>query len=153
IPMMKWIAVSEDPGVKNLFRTDVADDQSFPAVVNSLGQKDSQFSRDTFWRVTRVSATTKSLIPFMSRRAKGAEVAQEVDRATSYFRSVDQSVLEFEIQFHRARESDTKDYRIRQIKVESSPKALADTFLNTINTRSYGRNSIALPIPATSSLS
>jgi hypothetical protein len=155
IPMLQYIATSEDTGVANLVASQVPSDQSFPAVVNALGQKDSQFSSDTFWRVFSITDTTKSLVPFKSLPPRSARLSQEAtsNRVTTYIRCVDQSILEFELQLHRARESDTKDYRIREIHVDSSPATISGKFLDAISTRSYGRSVITLPVPATSSLS
>jgi hypothetical protein len=143
-------ATSSDP----LFNQK-ADDHAFSQVVDILSAPPSQFSKDTFWRLIKISHRTKSLIPLMTR--KEVELVPKMDdteaKRYSYLDVVDQSTLRFYIQFHRGKEEHGTTYRIRRISVEGSPKSSSDLVQSSLTTRSFGQEAVAVYIPATSSLS
>jgi len=156
IPMQIYVAPSPDPGTKNVFSQNVPDDECFASVIDALGQPDSQFCRDTFWRISKITTRRKSVIPFVTLDAKPAEIEETIgpdNRKEACLKIVDQSTMSFHIQFYRTRESYTEGYRIRRIKVESSLKALSESAPNTLTSRSFGREVVTVNIPSTSSLS
>jgi hypothetical protein len=154
IPMQTYIAVCPDTAPDALFSQN-ADDQAFSQVVDALSSAPSQFAGDTFWRLSKISYRTKSLIPLKSTAITDLtpKVQSDGDRRQSYLKVVDQSTLYFHLQFHRGREEHGIDYRARQIAVESSPKSSSDLARSSFQARSFGREVVAVAVPATSSLS
>ena len=154
MPMKTYVAIYPTPSSDALF-SQRADEQAFSQVVDALSAAPSQFSKDTFWRLTKISYQTKSLIPLWTRTE--VELTPKTDesenRSFSYLDVVDQSSLHFHIQFHRGREEHGITYRIRRISVEGSPKSSSDLVQSSFLTRSFGQEIVAISIPATSSLS
>jgi hypothetical protein len=154
IPMQTYIAVCPDNASNVLFAQTQTDEQGYSSVVDGLSTLPSQFHLDTFWRIYKISSRTKSLIPFLSSKTKELQPLSRFDgeRTLSYLSVPDQSTIYFYVQFHRGREHGS-DYRIRKFKVEISPKAGGDEVAAAFATRSFGRETVAINVPATSSLS
>jgi hypothetical protein len=154
IPMRTYIAVCPDNAINMLFAQTGPDDQGFSTVVDGLSTHPSQFWRDTFWRIYKITSRTKPLIPFSSSEPGDVQPLQrlDADRTQTYLRIPDQSTLFFYLQFHRGREHGP-DYRIRKIKVEKSPKSEGDAVITSFASRSFGQETLAINVPATSSLS
>jgi hypothetical protein len=153
--MQTYIAVCPDNASNVLFAQSGTDEQGFSTVVDGLSRLPSQFYRDTFWRIRRITSRTKSSIPFRSSKPINLEPLQRFDdeRGTESYLSVqDQSTIYFHIQFHRGQEHGS-DYRIRKMRVEVSPKSLAGDGGGSFATRSFGQEVVAISVPATSSLS
>lgn len=156
LPMSTYIVVCPDSSPDALF-SQKADDQAFTQVVDTLSSQVSQFRDDTFWRLVRVSFRTKSLIPMMStewtdlKPQTGEEVDE--DKRYSYLAVPDQSTLHFRLQFHKGKEEHGVGYRAREISVDLTPKAASDLLQNSFQARSFGREIVAVSVPATSSLS
>jgi hypothetical protein len=156
LPMRTYIVACPDSSPDALF-SQKADDQAFTQVVDTLSSAPSQFSKDTFWRLVRVSFRTKSLVPMKSTawtdlKPKTDKEADE-DKRYSYLAVPDQSTLHFRLQFHKGREEHGVGYRVREISVELTPKAASDLLLNSFQARSFGLEVVAVSVPATSSLS
>jgi hypothetical protein len=154
IPMRTYIALCPDNASRVLFTQTGTDEQGFSTVVDGLSTSPSQFYRDTFWRLYRITSRTKALIPFWSTKPSSLEPLQRIDaeRTESYLSVRDQSTIFFHLQFHRGREHGP-DYRIRKIRVEISPKSVSDAAVTSFATRSFGQETVAINVPATSSLS
>lgn len=154
VPMKTYIAVCPDSAPDALF-SQTADDQAFSQVVDALTSGPSQFSSDTFWRLVKVSSRTKSLIPMMSTDMTdlAPKIGEDEGRRYSFVEVVDQSTIHFFLQFHRGQEEHGLNYRARQIAVELSPKAVSDVLISGFQARSFGRETVAVSVPATSSLS
>jgi len=154
IPMRTYIALCPDTASNVLFAQTDTDEQGFSTVVDGLSTSPSQFYRDTFWRIYKITSRTKPLIPFWSTTPASLEPLQRVDaeRTESYLSVRDQSTIFFHFQFHRGREHGP-EYRIRKVRVEVSPKSVADPAVALFNTRSFGQETVAVKVPATSSLS
>jgi hypothetical protein len=153
IPMRKFIAVCPDTASNALFTQNGDDDQFFSSVVSELSSSPSQFSRDTFWRISKITYRTKTLLPFLLSKSKELQPLrgnEEDGRTQTYLSVEDQATIYFHIQFHRALEHGS-DYRIRKIRIGVSP--LADLSASSFPTRSYGREIVAMRVPATMSLS
>jgi hypothetical protein len=153
IPMRTYIVVCPDTSTDVLFSQD-ADEQAFSQVIDTLSSAPSQFSGDTFWRLIGVSYRTKSLIPLKSTLMTDLlpKIGEDGDRRYSYLQLVDQSTVYFRLQFHRGREEHGLDYRARQVIVGLSPKA-SDLVRSGFQARSFGRETVSVSVPATSSLS
>ena len=81
------------------------------------------------------------------------KIGQDGDGHFSFVDIVDQSTIHFFLQFHRGQEEHGLNYRARQIAVELSPKAVSDILISGFQARSFGREIVAVSVPATSSLS
>jgi len=154
IPMRTYVAVCPDNASNVLFAQTGTDEQGFSTVVDGLSTNPSQFYRDTFWRIYKITSRTKPLIPFWPTKLTSLEPLQRLDaeRTESYLSVRDQSTMFFHFQFHRGREHGP-DYRIRKVRVEVSPKSVADSAVASFTTRSFGQETVAIRVPATSSLS
>jgi hypothetical protein len=152
LPMKTYLAVLDSTEVGALFGQN-SDEPAFAKVVAALTQPGSQFRHDTFWRITEIRSRTKSLIPLWLTRSVALQpkIDQEGDRSVTYLEVVDQSTLYFTIQFQRGEEHGS-DYRMRRITVEGSPKAASDLIRSSFASRSFGREVVAISIPATTSL-
>ncbi len=152
--MRIYIALCPDTASNVLFTQDGTDEQGFSTVVDGLSTAPSQFYRDTFWRIYRITGRTKPLIPFWPTKPKTLTPLRRLDaeRTESYLSLRDQSTVFFHFQFHRGREHGP-DYRIRKVKVEVSPKSVADPAVASFSTRSFGQETVALKVPATLALS
>jgi hypothetical protein len=152
MPMKTYVAVLDSTEVGALFGQD-SDEQGFAKVVTALSHPASQFHLDTFWRITSIRCRTKSLIPlWMTKELPLTPMtAAEDERSVTYLDVVDQSTLYFTIQFQRGDEHG-HDYRGRRVTVEGSPKAASDLIRSSFVSRSFGREVVAVSIPATSSL-
>lgn len=151
IPMKTYVAVCPD-NAAGLF-ADVQQERAFSQIATALAEG-SQFSKDTFWRLTKITYKTKSLLPMLTRPERSLSPKKRTIGETSYsfLEVVDQSTLQVYLQFYRGREHGT-DYRIRQISVEGSPKSSSDLVQSSFWSRSFGQETVAISIPATSSLS
>jgi hypothetical protein len=154
LPMKTYIVVCPDSAPDALF-SQTADDQAFSQVVDTLSTDPSQFSLDTFWRLVKASFRTKSLIPMISTSITDLtpKIGQDGERRYSYLELVDQSTIHFLLQFHRGKEERGLKYRARQITVEVTPKVASDLLISGFQARSFGRETVAVSVPATSSLS
>lgn len=152
IPMKIYVAVLNSTDVGAMFAQN-ADDQGFSKVVTAMTQEGNQFSRDTFWRITSIECRTKSLIPLWLTKPTTItpKTAIEGNKSVSYLDVVDQSTLYFTIQFQRGEEHG-RDYRMRKVTVEGSPKAASELIRSSFTSRSFGQELVAVTIPATSSL-
>jgi hypothetical protein len=153
IPMKKYVSIYPDTSADALF-SQKADDQAFSQVVDSLSARPSQFSQDTFWRLKKITTRSKSIFPMMSTKTKDLrpQTRSDGDRRYSVLDVVDQTTLHFHLQFHRGKEEPGTEYRIRKISVEGSPKASSDQVQSSFTARSFGQETVAVAIPATSSL-
>jgi hypothetical protein len=155
IPMAKFVAVwPEITTAKALFQAR-ADDQAYSQVIDRLSVTPSQFAKDTFWRITKITSRTKSWMPLTTtaETALSPKTSSEGDRRSSYFEVTDQTTLNFHLQFYRGKEEHGVDYRARQISVEGYPKASSDILKSKFLSRSFGQETISVPVPATNSLS
>jgi hypothetical protein len=154
IPMRIYIAVCPDNASDVLFAQTGTDEHGFSTVVDGLSTVPSQFYRDTFWRIRKITARTKPPIPFLTSKHSNLQPLYRFDaeQTETYLSVRDQSTIFFYLQFHRGREHGP-DYRIRKIRVEISPKSAADDAVTSFATRSFGRETVAINVPATSSLS
>lgn len=154
IPMKSYISVSTDNGISAFFAQAGTDAQAFSSVVDRLSQQPSQFSKDTFWRISRLSFRTKSLLPMKLTKEIDVPVETRVDgnAKRTFLKLPDQSILYMYLQFHRGQEHGV-GYRSRRISLEGSPKASADLVLSSFFARSFGQETVAVNIPSTSSLS
>ena len=156
IPMKTYIALMHDAAGETIHSHEVDDEKGFSSVVENLSTEGSQFTRDTFWRIRRISKRTKSLVPLKAKPEIDAEISTETDdenKAQPYIASHDQSIISFHLRFHRAKEAATTEYRLRNIQLESSPKSFSDSGPSTFASRSFGLETVAVNIPSTSSLS
>lgn len=151
IPIKTYVALCPPTAVDLFAKT--SQERAFSQIVSALAEG-SQFSKDTFWRLTKITTRTKSLVPLTTK----AETVLTPKRRTideksySFLDLVDQSTVHFYLQFHRGKEHGT-DYRIRQITIEGSPKSSSDLVQSSFWSRSFGLETVAISIPATSSLS
>ncbi len=156
IPMKTYIAIYPEDSADALFTrlATTLEEEAFTQIVDALSTPKSQFARDTFWRITKITFQTKSLIPLRSTATAvlSPKVESNEDRRYSFLESVDQSSLQFHLQYHRGQEHGT-NYRIRRISVESSPKSSSNLAQSSFSTRSFGQEIVGVTIPATSSLS
>jgi hypothetical protein len=153
IPMRKFVVVCPDTGSNTLFIPRGDDDQCYSSAVHGLSLPPSQFQRDTFWRISKITYRTKSLFPFLLSSPKEllpSQTIAEDGTMRTYLSVQDQATLYFHIQFQRAREHGS-DYRIRRIRIGVSP--LIDAVASSFPTRSYGREIVSMRLPATMSLS
>jgi hypothetical protein len=156
IPMKTWITLRPSYASDALFAAR-ADDVAFSMVVDNLSHQASQFHQDTFWRLTKVSYRTKSLWPLA--RTKRAtlfprrKLSDENEKSYSYLKAVDQSTLQFHMQFSRGKSEHGTDYRPRKIAIDATPKSASDLLLTSFTTRSFGQEIVAVSLPATNSLS
>ena len=136
VPMKKYISVCPDNAIDALFNQTGTDDQGFSTVVDGLSTTPSQFYKDTFWRITRVTYRTKALLPFVTPDTVLLSPLQRLEgqRTQSYLRVDDQSTIWFHLQFHRGREHGP-DYRIRKIGVQISPQSTSELALATLTSR------------------
>ncbi len=154
IPLKTFVAEYPDNAGKILFQTD-ADDQAYAQVIDRLSAEPSQFSKDTFWRLTHITAQTKSIKPLTSDRevllkpTKG----EDGERRYSFFDVKDQTTIKFHLQFYRGREEHGIGHRTRTIVVEAAPKATTDLVQSKFQARSFGQESVVVAVPATTSLS
>lgn len=155
IPMSTYVALLHDAIGETIFSQHVEDDQGFASVVENLGASPSQFAEDTFWRVSRITKRSKSILPLTKKAEESVAIASETadNKATVFIMSSDQTRLTFHLAFHRAREILTSKYRPRRIQLETSPKSLGESAPGVFATRSFGLESVAVSIPSTSSLS
>ncbi|MEA3054457.1 MAG: hypothetical protein QOG72_3360 [Sphingomonadales bacterium] len=151
IPMKTYVALCPALSV-DLF-AESSQERGFSQIVTALSEG-SQFSKDTFWRLTKITYRTKSLIPLRTKAEKVLTPKRRTidEKSYSFLDVVDQSTLHFYLQFHRGKEHGT-DYRIRWITVEGSPKSSSDLVQSGFWSRSFGLETVAISIPATSSLS
>ncbi|MDC7693870.1 hypothetical protein PQU94_06190 [Asticcacaulis sp. DXS10W] len=154
LPRKTYISVYPDTSINALFETK-ADDTAFSQVVDALSKDSSQFNKDTFWRIYSITARTKSAWPMITVKAKPlvANVGDLGNRKYSYLNVLDQSQISFHIQFCRGKQEQGKDYRIRKITVDSTPKVTSDLLTSSFWSRSFGEETVSITIPATSSLS
>lgn len=152
LPMKTYVAVLDSTEVDALFGQN-ANDQGFAKVVAALSQPDSQFFLDTFWRITTIECRSKSLIPLWltKKMSLKPKTVKEDNRSITYLEVVDQSTIYFTVQFQRGEEHG-RNYRMRRVSVEGSPKAASDLIRSSFAARSFGREMVAVSIPATSSL-
>lgn len=152
IPMKTYVAVIDSTEVNALFEQN-ADEQGFSKVVNALSQQNSQYRRDTFWRFTSIEYRTKSIIPLWLSKKRKLEprTIVEGNRRVTYVEVVDQSTIYLTIQFQRGAEHGS-DYRIRKVVIDGSPKVASDLVRSSFSARSFGQETVAVTIPATSSL-
>ncbi len=153
MPMKTYVAVFPSTKSEALFAQE-ADDPAFSNIVSMLSRPDSQFRRDTFWRIKGISHRTRSLLPLVLTKVKPLEPRTVVEggRSVSVLELVDQSTIYFHVQFQRGEEHGS-DYRLRRVTVEGSPKAASDLIRSSFSARSFGQEAVAISIPATSSLS
>ena len=154
VPMKTYIAVCSDNASDVLFSQGEINDQAYSSVVDALSASPSQFYLDTFWRIYRITCRTKPFVPFRSPEAKVLLPHNRLDgdRTLTYLSVPDQSTIFFHVQFHRGEEHGSA-YRIRKFQVEISPRVGADVAVGAFATRSFGRETVAINVPATSSLS
>jgi len=156
VPFRKYIVRSRDTSINDLFNANGSQERAFSSVIDQLSTDESQFMMDTFWRITRVRARSKPMIPFLGYDTVETEPhSTEIvgDRTQSYFELVDQSTLLIDLQFHRAKDMDSINYRSRYVAIESSPKSPIEIPLSRFRSRAFGQETVAVRVPSTTSLS